>query len=147
MGRLVRSTLDDGLFHVTARGVVGVSIVRDDVDCLRWLALLGRDAARQRWQIEAYCLMTTHFHLVLATKVDALSAGMERLNGDYARSFNHRHNRRGHLFAERFSSWVIEGDEYLENTVRYVLLNPVRAGLCRHAKDWRWSGSRWGKDA
>jgi putative transposase len=55
------------------------------------------------WQIEAYCLMTTHFHLVLATKVDALSAGMERLNGDYARSFNHRHNRRGHLFAERFS--------------------------------------------
>jgi hypothetical protein len=80
VGRLVRSTLDDGLFHVPARGVAGVSIVRDDVE------------------------------------VEALSAGMQRLNGDYARSFNHRHNRRGHLFAGRFSSWVIEGDDYLENT-------------------------------
>jgi hypothetical protein len=110
VGRLVRSTLDDGLFHVPARGVAGVSIVRDDVE------------------------------------VEALSAGMQRLNGDYARSFNHRHNRRGHLFAGRFSSWVIEGDEYLENTVRYVLLNPVRAGLCRRPSDWRWSASRYGKD-
>jgi len=62
-------------------------------------------------------------------------------NGDYARAFNRRHARRGHLFGQRFSSWVVEGEEYLENTIRYVLLNPVRAGLCRHPNEWRWSAS------
>jgi putative transposase len=145
MGRLVRSKLDDGIFHVTARGVAGVPIVRDDVDRSRWLALLGRDAARHRWQLEAFCLMTNHFHLVLAAKVEDLSAGMRALNGDYARTFNRRHRRHGHLFGQRFASWVIEGDEYVENAVRYVLLNPVRAGLCERAEQWLWSGSRYGK--
>jgi REP-associated tyrosine transposase len=144
MPRMNRSEFSDGLFHVTTRGVEGVRAFRDDLDRAFFLKLLAANARRSNWRVEAFCLMGTHYHLVLSTFVAKLSAGMHRLNGDYARAFNRRHGRRGHLWAARYSSWVIEGDEYLENTVRYVLLNPVRAGLCRTPEEWRWSGSRSG---
>jgi REP element-mobilizing transposase RayT len=69
---------------------------------------------------------------------------MQWLNGVYAQRFNRRHARYGHLFAGRYGSRVIEGEEYLERACAYVLLNPVRAGLCGQAADWPWSGSRSG---
>jgi putative transposase len=145
MGRLRRSELDDGTFQITTRGVVGARIYLDDVDFLRFLSKLRTIADRWHWRVEAFCLMTTHYHFIVHARVADLSAGMTRLNGDHARAFNKRHGRRGHLFSERFSSWVIEGEEHLENTIRYVLLNPVRAGLCPRPEDWPWSWSRYGK--
>jgi REP element-mobilizing transposase RayT len=65
---------------------------------------------------------------------------MKRINGLHAQRFNHRHGRRGHLFQDRFASWLIEDDEYLEVVCRYVLANPVRAGLTKRAEEWRWAG-------
>lgn len=70
---------------------------------------------------------------------------MQWLSGVYAQEFNARHERWGHLFGARFASWVIESEDYLYAASRYVLANPVRAGLCEHAEDWPWSGSRWGR--
>jgi putative transposase len=70
---------------------------------------------------------------------------MQRLNGVHAQRANRRRRRRGHLFGERFSSWIVETEEHARAACRYVLLNPVRAGLCERAEDWRWSGSRYGK--
>ena len=63
---------------------------------------------------------------------------MRRLNGTYARRFNARHERRGHLFEGRFSAWVVRDEEHLEATLRYVLDNPRRAGLCEDGNDWPW---------
>ena len=85
--------------------------------------------------------MGTHYHVILSATRDRLSDGMRRLNGAYARRFNKRHGRRGHLFDERFASFSIEDDRHLEAAVDYVLQNPVRAGLCAKARDWPWAGS------
>jgi REP element-mobilizing transposase RayT len=85
--------------------------------------------------------MGTHYHLVLEASRAQLSDGMRRLNGDYARRFNRRHGRRGHLFEERFSSFVLRDERHLEAAVAYVLQNPVRAGLCAQARDWQWSAA------
>jgi REP element-mobilizing transposase RayT len=83
--------------------------------------------------------MGTHYHLVVETPVLRLSKGLQRLNGAYAQAFNRRHARTGHLFGDRFASWVVEDEEHLVAACRYVVENPVRAGLCAHAEEWRWS--------
>jgi REP element-mobilizing transposase RayT len=86
--------------------------------------------------------MTNHYHLVVASLRDELSEGFHRLNGVYAQTFNRRHGRKGHLWGDRFWSGLIESDAELDATCRYVLDNPVRAGLCERPADWAWSGSR-----
>jgi putative transposase len=65
---------------------------------------------------------------------------MQHLNGSYARRFNRRHGFRGHVFEDRFASWVLRDERHFHATLAYVRENPVRAGLCRHADDWPWSG-------
>ena len=89
--------------------------------------------------------MTNHYHLVVETELEHLSAGMQRLNGVYAQAFNRRNKRWGHLFGERFASWVVEDENHLARTIEYVLHNPVRAGLVDRPEDWPWSASRNGK--
>lgn len=86
--------------------------------------------------------MTNHFHLVVQTPTESLSAGMHQLNGGYAKKFNERHQLDGHLFDARFRSTPVESDDHLEDVLRYVALNPVRAGLCDHPSDWPWSSFR-----
>jgi putative transposase len=142
MPRLLRSDLPDGVFHVTARGVGGIAIFRDDDDRRSFLALLARTVARHDWTCHAFCLMGTHYHLVLQTTRTDLSTGFQWLNGSYAQAFNRRHKRWGHLFGARFAAWLVETDEHLAAACRYVVSNPVRAGLVERAEDWRWSGIR-----
>lgn len=84
--------------------------------------------------------MPNHHHIVVAARLEHLSHGMHALNGRHATRFNRRHGRTGHLFQERFDARLIDGDAYLEDACRYVLDNPVRGGLVRHALDWAWSG-------
>ena len=141
-GRLPRYVFPDGTFHVCTRGVDGTPIYRDDHDRLFFLALFGDVVRRNEWIVHTFCLMTNHYHLVVESLRDELSAGLHRLNGVYAQRFNGRHLRTGHLFGDRFWSGLIEDDEELEETCAYVLANPVRAGLCDEPADWPWSGSR-----
>jgi REP-associated tyrosine transposase len=72
--------------------------------------------------------------------VEQLSLAVHRLNGLYAMYFNHRHVRRGNVFANRFSAWVIRDEEHPRQALDYVLDNPVKAGLCRSRAEWPWSG-------
>jgi putative transposase len=64
---------------------------------------------------------------------------MHRLNGRYARHFNDRHSRRGHLFGDRFSAYLVRDAEHLEQTYAYIEANPVKAGLCAQIDDWPWT--------
>ena len=90
--------------------------------------------------------MDTHYHVVAGARRVELSDGMHRLNGLHAQRFNRRHSRTGHLFGDRFASWLIEDEEYLGNACRYVLENPVRAGLATDVGDWPWAASRYATD-
>jgi REP element-mobilizing transposase RayT len=144
MPRMLRTTLPDGYFHVFARGVAGSPVFVDDEDRRSFLALVAFATRRYGWQFHTLCLMTTHYHFVLESARARLSAGMQWLNVVYAQGFNRRYTRHGHLFGSRFGSRVIEDEEYLQAVCEYVLLNPVRAGLCERAADWPWSASRYG---
>jgi putative transposase len=138
-----RSSLPDGFFHVVARGVHGAAIYRDDIDRKRFVRLLLRCVETYRWECYAYCLMRTHYHLVVDARRKDLSAGIQYLNGRHAQRFNRRHERYGALFAERFSTRVIESEEYLYDACAYVLQNPVKAGLCDRSDEWPWSFNRF----
>ena len=104
------------------------------------MSLLRRVAGAWDWRLYAFCLMPNHHHVVVASTIEHLSRGMHALNGRHATRFNRRHGRTGHLFQERFDARLIDTESYVEEACRYVLDNPVRAGLVEHALDWPWSG-------
>jgi REP element-mobilizing transposase RayT len=128
-----------GTYHVTSRGNRLQSIFHDDYDRRVFLAIRDRVIGRCEWQLHAYCLMSNHFHLLIETPNPNLSAGMQRLKCDYAAYFNGRYSFEGHLFQQRFGSRLIETEEYFADALRYIALNPVKAGLCGHPADWPWS--------
>jgi putative transposase len=139
MPRGLRQQAADEIFHVTARGVRRTDLFRDDRDRSHFIELLRRVVQRRRWQCHAYCLMPNHYHLTLHTPEADLSVGMHWLNSCYAQRFNEKHGYEGHVFDRRFNSRLIESDAHLLEVMRYVVLNPVRAGLCSHPGEWPWS--------
>jgi hypothetical protein len=84
----------------------------------------------------------THYHLIVETPAPNVAAGAQRLNGVYAQAFNRFHARRGHLFQGRYHTVLVEKEMHLLAVARYVVLNPVRAGLARTPGDWIWSSYR-----
>ena len=88
--------------------------------------------------VRAHCLMSTHYHLLVETRTAQLSAAMRDLNGIYARWFNKEHGFRGHAFEDRFHAEQVEKDWHLVEILRYLALNPVRAGLATAPGHWRW---------
>ena len=140
MARRRRLQFPGAVYHVMARGNRKSMIVDDDDDRRSFMDTFSRAAADHEVRVYSCCLMGTHYHLVIEASREHLSDGMRQLNGDYARRFNQRHGARGHLFAERFSSWVITDEDHLHKTLNYVRENPVRARLCARPEDWPWSG-------
>ena len=129
-------------WHVTNRGVEQRSIYADDFDRQHFLQLLEQIIGEYRWQLRTYTLMSNHYHLYLRTPQANLSLGMKDLDGFYAESFNKRHRRVGHLFQGRFKSKLVDSETYLLSLARYIVLNPVRAGLVATPDEWRWSSYR-----
>jgi REP-associated tyrosine transposase len=137
-----RVVVPGGFYHVGTRGNNRQPVYWADDDRDDFLGLLAEAVGRWEWIVMTYCLMPNHFHLVVHMPQAGLSEGMQFLNGGYARRANARYGRTGHLFRNRFWSKPVEGDSQLLETIRYVVLNPVRAGLCKTADHWRWSGHR-----
>ena len=131
--------METALGHVTNRGNNRADIFLDEYDYLSFLRMLGDVVSAERWTCHAYCLMPNHYHLLLEYPETTLGRGMHRLNGRYARRFNVRHCRGGHLFQGRYDLEPVTRDGHLLETCRYIVLNPVRAGLCRLPEEWPWS--------
>jgi putative transposase len=143
MARLPRYVFPEyAVFHVTARGAGRIPIYLDDDDRRWFLVLLAASVQKFGWSCHAFCLMTNHYHLVIEAFREDMSDGLQRVNGVYAQTFNGRYKRWGHLFGERFWCRPVD-EENLEQTCRYVLGNPVRAGLCERISDWPWSACRY----
>ena len=140
MARVRRSDLPPGYFHVTANSIQETMLFHDDRDYLLFMLHLGRAIRRSGLALHAYCLMGTHYHVAVAGTNEMLSAAFHWLNSHFAREHNARHERRGSLLRERFSSWVVRDEDHLERTIDYILNNPVRAGLVERWQDWPWSG-------
>lgn len=129
MPRGPRLDAADALHHVIARGIDRCAIFPDDADRADFLDRLGDLATAGRLSVYAWALMTTHVHLLLRTGAGPLSRSMQSLLGGYAGAFNARHRRGGYLFQGRFKSILVDNDPYLLELVRYIHLNPLRAGM------------------
>ena len=142
MPRPPRIEVENGIFHVATRAVDGAFAYREIQDRLDFLDFLWTTVGTYEWRCQSYCLMGTHYHLIVQTPNANLAAGMQMLNGRYAQRFNWRYARRGHLFGGRFASVLVEDDAHLIAAHRYVARNPIRAGLCADPGAWRWSSYR-----
>ena len=139
MARPLRLELAGGLYHVTSRGDGREDIYLDDSDRAVWLEVFAQVCARFNWVCHAWCQMSNHYHLVIETPEANLAEGMRQLNGVYTQRFNRRHGRVGHVFQGRYKAILVERDAYLLELARYVVLNPVRAGMVVGPQDWPWS--------
>jgi putative transposase len=128
---------------VTARGNRGEPVFADDVDRGRFLRYLTHVVDTFKWRCHAYCLMTTHYHLMITTSEPNIGRGMHVLNGRYAQAFNRGHGLKGHVFEDRYYSVIVDRDAHLFELIRYIALNPVRAGLCEGPEQWPWSSYRY----
>ena len=139
MARPPRDTAS-GVFHVYTHSVWAADVLfRDDADREKFLAELEIATAKTDWSCIAYCLMGTHYPLLLAVGDGALPKGMHSLNFKYARWFNWRHEMKGHVHGRRYDASRVKNDADLLWRYRYVVRNPVEAGLCSSAADWPWS--------
>lgn len=125
--------------HVTAHAVDSRPLYEDDTDRWRFIGLLGDVTREVGWRCLAFCLMDTHYHLLLREGDVRLWRGMRLLNGRYAVAFNERHGRDGALFRSRYADKIVEHESHLLATIRYISLNPVEAGICAGPCDWPWS--------
>ena len=137
MARQLRIEYPGGVYHVTGRGNARQDVFLDNEDRQSFLDLLQKVNKRFNWLCHAYCLMDNHYHLLIETPEGNLSQGMRQVGGVYTQTFNRRHGMVGHLFQGRFKSILVEKDSHLLELCRYVVLNPVRAGMQLLVEDCR----------
>lgn len=142
MARPLRIEYAGAVYHLTSRGNARQAIYVTEDDRQQFLRLLAQTIERFHWVCHAYCLMGNHYHLLMETRAPTLSQGMRHLNGVYTQRFNRRHERVGHVFQGRYQAIVVEREVHLLELCRYVVLNPVRAGLVQDPAEWRWSSYR-----
>jgi putative transposase len=142
MARIARIVIPGCPHHVTQRGNHRQRVFHSDSERDFYLSLLRKYNTLYHTEMPGYALMTNHTHeaLVPATK-DSLSDGVGRLHNDFARWQHIQRNLTGHLWQNRFYSCPLD-EEYFWETLRYIELNPVRAGLVRYAWEWPWSSAR-----
>jgi len=143
MARQARLDGPGVLHHVMARGLDRQRIFRDDRDREDFLRRVETLAVSGSWVVLAWALIPNHFHLLVQTGNSSLSRTMRSLMSGYAGYFNRRHRRSGHVFQNRFKSVVCEAESYFLELVRYVHLNPLRAGLvgsCAELDTYPYSG-------
>ena len=139
MSRPLRIEYAGALYHVTARGDRREDIYLDDEDRQAWLQQLAQVCRRFNWRCHAWCQMDNHYHILIETAEGNLSQGMRQLNGVYTQACNRRHQRVGHVFQGRYKAILVQKDSYLLELARYIVLNPVRAGMVKDVADWAWS--------
>lgn len=144
MARKLRVQYPGAIYHVMSRGDRREPIFKDEVDRQRFLDTLGEACTKTGWQVQAFCLMPNHFHLVVETPRANLVAGMKWFLGTYTARFNRRHKLTGHLFGGRYKALIVDGSGhgYLRTVCEYVHLNPARANLMlpeQPLRDYPWS--------
>ncbi len=133
MARKLRIEYPGAVYHVMSRGNRREAIFHEDRDREFFLETLAEACAKTDWQVQAYCLMGNHFHLVVLTPQGNLVGGMKWMLGTYTSRFNRQHKLVGHLFSGRYRALVVDASSpgYLRTVSEYVHLNPVRAKLLR----------------
>ncbi|MEW6183092.1 MAG: transposase [Bacillota bacterium] len=125
-------------YHIMLRGNNRKDVFIDDEDKARIVAVISEKQGADRFTVYAYCVMDNHLHLVLREGKDLLSKTLKRIGTSYAYYFNKKYKRVGHVFQDRYRSESVEDDAYLLGVIRYVHLNPEKAGI-GSAETYPWS--------
>jgi putative transposase len=142
MARMARTVVPGYPHHVTQRGVRRIDVFAGDGDYRAYLDLLSESCAKTGTEVWAYCLMPNHVHFIMVpSSEDGLRATLGEVHRQYTRLINIRDNCRGHLWQERFHSFVME-ESYAPTCARYVELNPVAAGLVAIPDAYAWSSAK-----
>jgi putative transposase len=139
MSRPLRVEYPGAVYHVTSRGNGRAAIYLSDADRWKFLGILADTIQKYNWLCHAYCLLDNHYHLIIETPDPNLSLGMRQLNGVYTQAFNVAHQKVGHVFQGRYKAILVEKNSHLLELCRYVVLNPVRAGMVSQPREWKWS--------
>jgi putative transposase len=131
MARPLRLEFPGAVYHVTSRGNARQALFLDKDDRESFLRVVSSVVARFKWLCHAYCLIDTPYHVMVETLEGILSRGMRQLNGVYTQILNRRQKRVGHLFQGSCKAILVEKEVHLLEMCRYLVLNPVRAGLAR----------------
>jgi REP element-mobilizing transposase RayT len=128
------------LYHVIVRGNQRRKTFLNDGDYEAYLTRLGHYRRRYDYTIHAYCLMPNHVHLLVESSREPLAKFMQGLQQSYSQYFNLHHRKSGHVFQGRYKAIVCDKDEYLLQLIRYIHLNPVRAGMVKEPEKYLYSG-------
>ena len=138
MSKKPRSICEASIYHAICRGTGRQLVFEDDGDRDKFLNLLVRNTQKRSGCIIAWCLMGNHAHVLFRMPIERLSECMRDTLASYARYFNGKYQRVGHLFQGRFTSEAVPDEEYLLTVVRYIHQNPAKAGVSK-TEDYRWS--------
>ena len=139
MSRPLRIDYPNAWHHVMNRARRGANLFVDKADYQQFIDLLQETADLFNVNVAAYCLMPSHYHLMVHSPDANLSRCMRHLNGVYTQRYNVVHGCDGTLFRGRYKSILVDAEIYVLQLVRYIHLNPVRARIVDHCKDYQWS--------
>ncbi|MGE5396828.1 MAG: transposase [Chitinophagales bacterium] len=139
MVRQARQRCESGIYHIVLRGINRGDIFYDEYDMLRFLETLARKKEDDEYELHGYCLMSNHIHLLVREFGDPVSRIMSRIGTSYAKWYNQKYDRSGHVFQGRYGSECIKDDKYLFTVIRYIHNNPVKSGMVSEAEAYRWS--------
>lgn len=140
MPRIARESLESGFFHVMVQGINKEKIFNKTEDKKKYIQLIKIFLEKQEIELIAYCVMNNHVHMIIySEKINELTKFMERLNTTYAVYYNKKENRVGYVFRNRFESKSLYNQDYLTKCIKYVHMNPVKAGIVKKEKDYLYS--------
>lgn len=142
MARPLRKDYPGAWHHVMNRGVARRPMFETRRDIRFFLSCVARAVRRGQVEVHAWCVLTTHFHMLVRSPVGELSDAMRRVQSAYARYFNRTRDRDGPLHRSRFRSKLVDSLAYRRTLLSYIDANPVRAGLCSDARDYTWGSAR-----
>ncbi|MGB4439295.1 MAG: transposase [Sedimentibacter sp.] len=139
MGRKPRIEYNGALYHVIQRGNNKEYIFNKNSNKEYFLRKLKEFKDIINFEVYGYVIMDNHYHIVIRTRDVYISSIMHRVNNDFSKFYNISNKRSGHVFQERYSSFLVKDDKYLLSLLRYVHQNPVKANMCKNVPDYKWS--------
>lgn len=139
MGRPWKEEYMGGIYHVIARGNNKEYIFKENTDKGYFIKLLKESMAGMSFKIYGYVLMDNHYHVVLQVLDRKLQEIMHQINNKYSKYFNYKYTRVGHVFQGRYKSILVQDERYIISLIRYLHQNPIKAGMCKKTKEYKWS--------
>jgi len=135
-----RILIEHAAYHILLRGNQRQNTFKQDRDRSKFLMLVKKYKKRHKARLYAYCLMTNHVHLLLdPSEKYSLQKIMHGISMSYAKYFNYKYEKCGHLWQGRYKNYAIQKDQYLLNCANYIEMNPIRSKICQNPEDYPWS--------